>query len=76
MQNGWLKGKYMKPIKTARKLTLNRESLRQMTPRALPPAALARAIGGVSGPPADEPADQGERWPILGSICCCYMTSE
>jgi hypothetical protein len=66
----------MKPIKTARKLTLHRESLRQMTPRALPPAALARVVGGFAGPEDDGDPEAADVATWIRSICCCCMTSE
>lgn len=39
----------MKPIKPmpTRKLTLNRESLRQLTPRSLAPDELVQVVGGT-----------------------------
>lgn len=56
----------MKPIKPmSRKLTLNRESLRQLTPRPLSPAQLAQVVGGA-----------GECEEAATVKCTCVMTSE
>ncbi len=58
----------MKPNQKNRKLLLNRESLRQMTPRSVPAADLARVVGGH--------AEDDEGWPtVLRTDCCCMMTS-
>ena len=60
----------MKPIKSARKLQLHRESRRQMTPRPLSPAELARAVGGLTGAAVD-PAALAD----TGTHTTCPMTS-
>ncbi len=59
----------MKPIRPIRKLQLHRETLRQMTPRQVPPADLARVVGGQSEEEA-RPSD------FCTYRNCCPLMSE